>query len=74
MSTATFTPPAIVELAASDLNAHGGVFCPNPKAGMDLWNSHPRVFLDVAKSGEAACPYCATVYRLRAGESAGRRH
>ncbi|MEW6693888.1 Zinc-finger domain protein [Tepidimonas thermarum] len=67
MSTAT-SAPAVVELAARDLNAHGGIFCPNPKAGMALWNSHPRVFLDVAKTGEAACPYCGTVYRLREGE------
>ncbi len=74
MSSATLTPPAVVELAASDLNAHGGVFCPNPKAGMDLWNSHPRVFLDVAKTGHAACPYCGTVYRLKAGEAARGGH
>jgi uncharacterized Zn-finger protein len=27
------------------------VFCPNP--GMPLWSSHPRVFLDIAETGEA---------------------
>jgi uncharacterized Zn-finger protein len=26
------------------------------------------VFLDVATTGEAMCPYCGTVYRLKAGE------
>ncbi|PPD51263.1 MAG: hypothetical protein CTY12_08485, partial [Methylotenera sp.] len=33
-----------------------------------LWSSHPRVFLDVAKTGHAACPYCGTKYKLKAGE------
>ena len=60
--------PSAVELRAADLNEQGGVFCPNPKAGMKLWNSHPRVYLDVAHTGEAKCPYCGTVYRLAAGE------
>ncbi|MGQ9724298.1 MAG: zinc-finger domain-containing protein [Tepidimonas sp.] len=66
--------PAVVELTARDLNARGGVFCPNPAAGMQLWNGHPRVFLDVAKTGQAVCPYCGTVYRLREGEAAGHSH
>jgi uncharacterized Zn-finger protein len=58
----------VVELRAQDLNGHGGTFCPNPQAQMALWNSHPKVFLDVATTGEARCPYCGTVYRLKAGE------
>ena len=62
---ATTTP---VELLAADLNLQGGVFCPNPQAAMKIWNSHPKVYLDVARSGEAKCPYCGTVYRLKAGE------
>jgi uncharacterized Zn-finger protein len=66
------TPP--ITLKASDLNAQGGVYCPNKLAGMDLWNSHPRVFLDVAKHGEAKCPYCGTVYRLKAGEHVSHAH
>ena len=41
------------------------VFCPNPR--MPLWSSHPRVFLDVASTGEVACPYCGTRYRLADG-------
>ena len=27
-----------------------------------VWNLHPRVFLDVAKTGELLCPYCGTRY------------
>ncbi len=57
-----------VELLAKDLNSHGGVFCPSPLADMKLWNSHPKVFLDVARTGHATCPYCSTEYRLKAGE------
>ena len=41
------------------------VFCPNP--AMPLWSSHPRVFLDVADTGAAMCPYCGTRYRLEGG-------
>jgi uncharacterized Zn-finger protein len=55
-------------LAAKDLNPQGGIFCPNKQAGMEVWNNHPRVFLDVAKHGQAKCPYCGTEYRLKAGE------
>jgi len=32
---------------------------------MPLWDSHPRVFLDVVSEGEAMCPYCGTRYRLK---------
>ena len=59
---------AVVELLAGDLNAQGGVFCPSPVAGMKIWNTHPRVYLDVAGGGEAKCPYCGTVYKLKEGE------
>ena len=65
---------AVVELLAKDLNHQGGVFCPNPKADMKLWSSHPKVYLDVARLGEAKCPYCGTVYRLKAGEALAHRH
>jgi uncharacterized Zn-finger protein len=63
-----------VPLAAKDLNSHGGVFCPSAKADMALWNSHPKVYLDVAKTGSAKCPYCSTVYALRPGEAVGAHH
>jgi uncharacterized Zn-finger protein len=35
-----------------------------PREGSPLWARHPRVFLDVLKTGEAACPYCGTTYRF----------
>ena len=60
--------PATVELLATDLNHQGGVFCPSPLADMKIWNTHPKVYLDVGKTGEAKCAYCSTVYRLKAGE------
>ncbi|MCO5104479.1 MAG: zinc-finger domain-containing protein [Burkholderiaceae bacterium] len=65
---------AVIELAASDLNPEGGVYCPNPKAGMQLWNAHPKVYLDVAHAGMAKCPYCGTEYRLKAGETVQAGH
>ena len=65
---------AVVELLARDLNGNGGIYCPSPVAGMKLWNSHPRVFLDIAHSGEGKCSYCGTVYRLKEGEQFGSGH
>ena len=58
----------LVELSAKDLPA----FCPNPS--MPVWNHHPRVFLDVTRTGEAMCPYCGTKYRLRPGEAPRAGH
>ena len=65
-------PKAVVELAAADLSGPGVVFCPNPK--MSLWSNHPKVFIDVASHGEGKCPYCGTVYRLKAGEKVSGGH
>jgi len=48
------------------------VFCPNPK--MPLWSNHPKVFIDVATTGEGWCPYCSTVYKLKAGEKVASHH
>ncbi len=62
----TSKPVAVVELLAKELQGPGVVPCPNPK--MPLWSNHPRVFIDLAHSGEGRCPYCGTVYRLKAGE------
>jgi uncharacterized Zn-finger protein len=39
--------------------------CPMP--GMYLWNSHPKVYLPIAQTGEAKCPYCGAEYYLKAG-------
>ena len=50
--------PAVVELLAVDLNPQGGVYCPSP----------------VAHTGAAKCPYCGTVYRLKAGEHVPAGH
>jgi uncharacterized Zn-finger protein len=36
--------------------------CPMPD--MYLWNSHPRVFLPIEKTGWAKCPYCGAEYTL----------
>ena len=63
-----------IELLAKDLNANGGVYCPSAHADMKLWNSHPKVYLDVAKTGQAKCPYCGTVYNLKDGEHFGGSH
>ena len=36
--------------------------CPMP--GMELWNSHPRVYLSIEETGHAVCPYCGAEYTL----------
>ena len=48
-----------IEVTAADLPLH----CPLPS--QKLWNSHPRVFLPIGKTGEVLCPYCGTRYVLR---------
>ncbi len=68
------TQEAVVELLARDLLRGNGVYCPNPQADMRLWNTHPRIYLEVAHTGEAKCPYCGTVYRLKAGETVAGGH
>ena len=65
----TGTASSIVTVAPPDLSGPGVVFCPNPK--MTLWSNHPRVFIDVASTGEGRCPYCGTVYRLVGGAPGG---
>ena len=47
------------EVTAQDLP----LSCPMP--GMHLWNSHPRVYLPVEKTGWAKCPYCSAEYTLK---------
>ena len=49
-------PIEVTEITAHDLPLH----CPRPDA--PLWARHPRVFLDVAQSGEVVCPYCSAHY------------
>ncbi len=66
------TPKAVVEVTAADVQGPGVVFCPNPK--QPLWSNHPRVYIDLATTGEGRCPYCGTSYRLKAGEVIGHGH
>jgi uncharacterized Zn-finger protein len=47
------------EVTAVDLPLH----C--PLDGMTLWNSHPRVYLPIEKTGQAKCPYCGADYVLK---------
>ncbi|MGM0594923.1 MAG: zinc-finger domain-containing protein [Pseudomonadota bacterium] len=47
------------EVTRQDLPLH----C--PMAGMSLWNSHPRVFLDIESTGRVRCPYCSAEYVLK---------
>ena len=63
---------AVVELRASELNSQGGVFCPNPI--MSQWSGHPKVYLGLAESGQARCPYCSTLYKLKDGEHFSPHH
>jgi uncharacterized Zn-finger protein len=49
----------VVEIDAADLPLH----CPGPHTR--LWDLHPRVYLDISAQGEARCPYCGTLYKLR---------
>ena len=51
-----------MEITAKDLPLH----CPT--AAVAAWSSHPRVFLDIAETGQVACPYCGTKYKLKDGE------
>jgi len=37
--------------------------CPSP--AMALWNSHPRVYLDIEDTGWAKCGYCGAEYTLK---------
>ena len=37
--------------------------CPQP--GMELWNSHPKVFLPIEAHGEVRCPYCGALYVVK---------
>ena len=36
--------------------------CPMPQ--MQLWNSHPRVYLAIEETGSAKCPYCGAEFFL----------
>lgn len=63
-----------IELQAKDLDPQGNIACPNPQSGIAIWNGHPKVYLGVARTGRAICPYCGTEYRLRMGEKVPSGH
>lgn len=54
-----------ITVTAKDLPLH----CPMPS--MKLWDTHPRVFINLSETGEAKCPYCGTVYALDGPAKAG---
>ncbi len=66
--TAQAPTQRIVEVGDEDLPLH----CPMP--GQSLWDYHPRVFLPIEDKGEALCPYCGTLYRLKPGAGRRQRH
>jgi len=49
---------AVVEVTSDELPMH----CPAP--GSALWDSHPRVYIALEDTPEAACSYCGTVFKL----------
>ena len=48
-----------IEVGRDQLPLH----CPMPT--MSLWNSHPRIYIDLSTSGHATCPYGGTEYVLK---------
>ena len=46
------------DVSRADLPVH----CPMP--GTSLWNSHPKVYIPVAETGSAKCPYCGAEFHL----------
>jgi len=59
ISTGSIDTPVVLQ--GSDLP----LYCPGPRS--PLWSMHPRVYLDVTKSGSVRCPYCSTHYTLAPG-------
>lgn len=54
--------PANAQLNYKVMRADLPLSCPTP--GMVLWNSHPRVYLPIEKTGRALCPYCGAQFEL----------
>lgn len=48
----------IIHVKQSDLP----LSCPTKDA--DTWNQHPKVYLDLSKTGQATCQYCGAAYIL----------
>lgn len=49
----------VYEITAKDLP----LCCPGDD--MSLWNSHPKVYLELDDNGEATCPYCGARYIMK---------
>lgn len=56
--------PSSTQIDLADLPLH----CP---PGAKNWDLHPRVFLNIAHTGHAKCPYCGAEYHLKAGIKIG---
>lgn len=61
-SKPTATIPANAERVYTVTRDDLPLACPTPE--MTLWNSHPRVYLPIEKTGRALCPYCGAEFRL----------
>ena len=40
-----------------------------PMDNQKIWNAHPKVYLPIAQTGKATCPYCGTEYILNLKEN-----
>lgn len=69
MSTKTAGRTDLIEASAENRYevTHGDLPLSCPMPGMSLWNSHPKVYLPIEKTGEAKCPYCGADYVLVEG-------
>ena len=54
-----------VEVTERELPLH----CPTARS--PVWSMHPRVFLDVARTGTVLCPYCGTTYVYKGAPQSG---
>lgn len=62
--TAASDPPtqANAQKRVGVMRAELPVSCPLPS--MELWSSHPRVYLPLEAERECQCPYCGTLFVL----------
>lgn len=58
--------PANAECLYKVTRADLPLSCPTP--AMELWNSHPRVYLPIEKTGKARCPYCSAQFELETSD------
>jgi uncharacterized Zn-finger protein len=62
------TSPSVAEITPNAENRYEvtrndlPLSCPMP--GMSLWNSHPKVYLPIEKTGQTKCPYCGADFFL----------